>query len=214
MKRVASMPPRNQHRVLGCLAIVHSAAVITLLVLRPWPWAPPWYDRLWVGIATLWFLWPLVLLLHSGGSALRVAVPLVLAGLIAIPWWRMYRSDAAVLFGLPMGCTLSPASMTSFFTAYFRGRADARRDIRAGHLALEVSGLGAGEFVKPLKERYGVEARVVAGCVVNETIMGHERGYNVVSAAEIKRRLGVDILNHTSGQPKYELARTSQETSR
>jgi hypothetical protein len=126
----------------------------------------------------------------------------------------MYRSHAAVLFGLPMGCTLSPASMTRFFTAYFRGRADARRDIRAGHLAVEVSGLGANEFVKPLKESYGVDARVVAGCVVNETIMGHERGYNVVSATEIKRRLGVEILDYTSGEPKYELAHPVQQATR
>ena len=150
-------------------------------------------------------LWPLVLLLHIGRSVLRVAVPLLLAGLIAIPWWRMYRNDAAVTFGLPMGCTLSPLNATRFLAAYLRGRADAHRNTRDGHSAIEVSGLGAGDFAKPLRDRYGIDTRVVAGCVVNETILGHERGYNVVSAAEIKRRLGVDILDRTSGEPRYDL---------
>jgi len=199
------LSPRNQHWLLGCLAVLHSAAILTLLVLRPWPWAPVWFDRLWVGIATLWFFWPLVLLLHIGRSVLRIAVPLLLAGLIAVPWWRMYRLDAAFVFGLPMGCTLSPFTATRFFAAYLRGRADASRDIRDGHITIEVSGLGAGGFVKPLRDRYGIETRVVAGCVVDESILGHERGYNVVSAAEVKRRLGVDILDRTSGEPKYEL---------
>jgi hypothetical protein len=70
---------------------------------------------------------------------------------------------------------------------------------------MELSGLGAGGFAEPLRNRYGIETRVVAGCVVDESILGHERGYNVVSAAEIKRCLGVDILDRTSGEPKYEL---------
>jgi len=196
---------RNQHRLLGCLVVLHSAAILTLLVWRPWPAAPAWYDRLWIGIATLWFLWPVVLLLHNGRSIARVALPLLVAGLIAVPWWRMYRVQAAVIFGLPAGCTLSPLSATRFFSAYVRGRADARRDIDAGVIAVEVSGFGAGGFEKQLKDRYGIDTRVVAGCVVNETILGHERGYNAVSAVEIKRRVGVDILDHTSGQPKYDL---------
>jgi hypothetical protein len=165
-------------------------------------------------MATLWFFWPFVLMLHIGRSVLRVVLPLLLAGLIAIPWWRMYRIDAAVAFGLPMGCSLSPLSATRFFAAYLHGRADAHRDIRDDHVVMEVSGLGAGDFAKPLRDRYGIDTRVVAGCVVNESILGHERGDNIVSASEIRRRLGVDILDHTSGQPKYELLTDRQSATK
>jgi len=214
MQHAIRMSPRNQHWFLGCLAVLHSAVILAFMLARPWPVPPTWFDPLWIGIATLWFFWPVVLLLHTGHSVLRVTIPLLIAAVIAVPWWRVYRFEAAMAFGLPMGCTLSPVTLTRFFAAYARGRADARRDIRAGRLAVEVSGLGAGSLVKPLKERYGVETRVVAGCVVDDTIMGHERGYNIVSAAEIKRRLGVDILDHTSGQPKYELVTSTQPATK
>lgn len=202
MKRLS---PRNQHWVLGSLAVVHSAGILAFIAVRPWPVPPNWFDPLWIAVATLWFFWPIVLLLHVGRSVLRVAVPLLVAGVIAIAWWRSYSIQGATVFGLPMGCTLSPVTMTRFFVAYVRGRADARRDIRAGHLAVEVSGLGAGSFAKPLKDRFQVETRVVAGCVVDDIILGHERGYNVVSAAEIKRRFGIDLLEADSGELNYNL---------
>ena len=195
----------HQYRILGCLAVVHSAAIVALMVARPWPIAPPWFDRLWIGFATLWFLWAIVLLLHVGRTAVSAAIPLVVAAVIAVAWWRPYSIQGAMVFGLPMGCTLSPLTMTRFFVAYVRGRADAHRDIRDGHLTIEVSGFGAGAVEKPLKERFGVETRVVAGCVVDDAILGHERGYNVVSAAEIKRRAGVDILRADTGEPNFDL---------
>ena len=115
----------------------------------------------------------------------------------------MYAFVAAPAFGLPMGCTLSPIRMTRFFAAYVRGRADARRDIRDGRLTVEVYGSGGGSIAKPLQERYHIDTRVVAGCVVNDTLMGHARGYNIVSAAEIKRRFGVEILDRTTGEPNF-----------
>jgi hypothetical protein len=201
---MAHMSPRNQHRLLGCLAVLHSAVILAFMAVRPWPVPPNWFDPLWLGVTTLWFFWPVVLLLHIGRSLWRVAVPLLIACVIAIPWWRIYSFEAAEAFGLPMGCTLSPISMTRFFAAYVRGRADARRDIRSGHIAVEVYGLGGGSVASPLKDRYHVDTRVVAGCVVDEAIMGHARGYNVVSAAEVRRRFGDDILDHTSGMPQYE----------
>jgi hypothetical protein len=184
---------------------MHSAGILAFMALRPWPVPPSWFDPLWVAVATLWFFWPIVLLLHVGRSVLRIAVPLLVAGVIAIPWWRGYSIEGAMAFGLPMGCTLSPVTMTRFFVAYVRGRADARRDIRDGLLAVEVSGLGAGKIVKPLKDRFNVETRIVAGCVVDEIILGHERGYNIVSGAEIKRRFGVDILASDSKEPNFNL---------
>jgi hypothetical protein len=205
MQRIVTITPRQRHRLLGVLAVLHSVAIVAFMTMRPWPVPPTWFDPLWLGFATLWFFWPIVLLLHAGRSVLRAVIPLVIAGVIAIPWWRIYSIQAADMFGLPMGCTLSPISMTTFFASYLRGRADARRDIRGGHLAFEVYGLGAEGVTNPLRERYQIETHVVAGCVVDDQIMGHAYGYNTVSAAEAKRRTGVDLLRPDSGQPNFDL---------
>jgi hypothetical protein len=205
MKRIASMSPRARHRLLGVLAIVHSVLIVVFMLARPWPVPPAWFDPLWLGFATLWFFWPIVLVLHRGRSFWPVVLPLLIAGIVAIPWWRIYSTQAADMFGLPMGCSLSPISMSRFVVSYIRGRADARRDIHDGHVAVEVYGFGAGGVTKPLLERYQVETHVVAGCVVDDQIMGHAYGYNTISAAEAKRRTGVDILRSDSGQPNFDL---------
>lgn len=80
--------------------------------------------------------------------------------------------------------------------SYRQGKADAMRDINANILATEVYGFGASkdsEWGRLLKQRYAIEQRVVAGCIVNEKITGHAKGYNEVSHQEIERRLGKDI---------------------
>jgi len=84
------------------------------------------------------------------------------------------------------------------YSSYRQGKADAMRDINANILATEVYGFGASknsEWGRLLKQRYGIEQRVVAGCIVNEKITGHAKGYNEVSHQEIERRLGKDIWN-------------------
>jgi hypothetical protein len=204
---VRKLTDRSIHRLIGVFAILHSVAILALIALRPWPDPGRWFDPLWVGFATLWFFWPIVLVLHRGRSLLRIAIPLVLAVAAVSRWFSMYSFIGASAFGLPMGCDLHPVTMTRFFAAYVRGRADARRDIRDGQLIIEVSGFGAGAtgIEKILKDRYGVETRVVADCLVDDRILGHQWGYNVVAGAEIKRRSGVDILRHDTEQPQYEL---------
>ena len=201
---------RNLHRLLGCIAVAHSAAVIVLFFVSPWPSAPPWFERLWVGVATLWFFWPVVLVLHTGRSAVRVIVPLVLSLMLLALWYPLYSTIASPAFGLPQGCYLMPPSFVIYSTAYVRGRLDAHRDIRDGRIAVEVYGMGAGGLAGPLKERYQVEVRPVAACVVDERLMGHARGYNIVSAAEIRRRFGEDILDYSTGLPKNGLFADAQ----
>ena len=44
-----------------------------------------------------------------------------------------------------------------------------------------------------LRDLYGIETRIVAGCVVNKKIIGHSKGYNEVSHLGIERRFGKDI---------------------
>ncbi len=55
------MSPRKQHLVLSYLAVAHSAAVLALLAARPWPVPLLWFDPIWMGLATLWFFWLIVL---------------------------------------------------------------------------------------------------------------------------------------------------------
>jgi hypothetical protein len=63
-----------------------------------WPWG---FDRFWVGLATLWLLWPLVLALHPGRSALRVTLPIGISVAFLMPCIRAYRIEAPATFGFP-----------------------------------------------------------------------------------------------------------------
>ena len=201
---------RNLHRLAGLLAVLHSVAIFVSIIFRPWPDPGRWFDPLWFGFATLWFFWPVVLVLHRGRSLLRAAVPLVLAAAVMSRWFSMYSFIGAPALGLPMGCDLHPVSMVRYVSAYVRGRADAKRDVKAGEIAIEVYGFGAGAYVKALEDRYAVKVRVVAGCVVDESLMGHARGYNLVASAELARRSGEHVLDPQSGQPYYKLVEDAE----
>ncbi len=79
---------------------------------------------------------------------------------------------------------------------YQRGKADAKKDIQAEILAVETYGFrmnGDGGESQLLRNHYNIDTRIVAGCVVNKKIIGHAKGYNEVSRAEIERRFGKDI---------------------
>lgn len=83
---------------------------------------------------------------------------------------------------------------------YKTGHDAAERDLKAGRLALEIFGLPApyfGEYAKLLLNRYHIELRQVAGCVIDEQIAGHAKGYNEVAMKEIERRYGKDMLETT-----------------
>ena len=86
-----------------------------------------------------------------------------------------------------------------------RGRSDARADLHAGNLATESFGKPAHYrpvYHRLLKDRYGVDSRVVAGCGVDNRIIGHASGYNEVMCAEIRRRFGKDVFERTAADAK------------
>jgi hypothetical protein len=94
------------HRILGCLAVFHSASLFAVSIgvntgdfygVTAWPW---WLHHLWVGVASLWVLWPLVLVIHPGRSAARIAVPIAVGLVFLLPCIRDYRVMAPVTFGL------------------------------------------------------------------------------------------------------------------
>jgi len=141
-------------------------------------------------------------------------LPLVIAAVMSLLWLPRYMMEAPPYLGLPWGVSLWPPSLCRYFAAYWHGRADAKKDVQNGHLAVEVYG-GPG-FLVPLfhelKERYGVEARPVAACVVDDQILGHAAGYNRISAAEVKRRFGVNIIDpvgRPATQPLQDAAQTN-----
>ncbi|OYW35423.1 MAG: hypothetical protein B7Z42_14700, partial [Brevundimonas sp. 12-68-7] len=86
--------------------------------------------------------------------------------------------------------------------AEIKGRADARKDLRAGKLRLETMGLLPAPWERTnedlLKERYGIQYSRVAGCVVSDELIGHAKGYNQIMTAEIHRKFGDDVLHKTA----------------
>ena len=102
-------------------------------------------------------------------------------------------------FAIALAFLLSACAAISSIAAQ-RGRADARADLRAGKLAIETFGKPANyrpTYQRLLRERYGVQLRVVAGCAVDDSILGHTRGYNAIMRPEITRRFGTDVFDRT-----------------
>lgn len=189
------------HRILGCLTVLHGLLVAVLLftVARD----SIWFFWFWVVLATLWFFWPLVLAVHPGRSVLRIILPLILAYPGYFLWSRPYSLVVVQAFhleeSLTWGVDLSPHSMLTYAFGYGVGWADAKKDAKAGRLILESFGFGtftpgAPNFSDSARQQYGIEINQVAGCVVNERIMGHAKGYNDVMVEEIKRRCGIAVV--------------------
>jgi hypothetical protein len=84
-----------------------------------------------------------------------------------------------------------------FRAAYRAGRADAQHDIARNYLAVEEYGREAvweEDYGKIAERRFGVHVKRVAGCIVDDQILGHAKGYNEISEPAIKRRFGRDVL--------------------
>src|SRR6188508_219548 len=74
------------------------------------------------------------------------------------------------------------------------GRADAKRDVSKGILAMETWGLGGRynkEYYRLLGQRYGIRVSE-AGCLVDKCTIEHADGYNEIMDAEMERRFGTD----------------------
>jgi hypothetical protein len=89
--------------------------------------------------------------------------------------------------------------------AYQAGRQEAEKDVRESRLVIEMFGLPTpwdGDYAKLLEQRYRIQIRRVAGCLVDEKIVGHAKGYNEVSEAEIARLFGANVLDRTQAEAK------------
>jgi hypothetical protein len=86
----------------------------------------------------------------------------------------------------------------SYDAAYRAGRADATRDVARGYFAVEEFGrlpVFYDEYVRLVAKRYGIHIKVLAGCIVDEEIEGHAKGYNEVSHPAIERHFRRDVLS-------------------
>ena len=100
-------------------------------------------EVLWTGLATLWFLWPIVLALHAGRSAKRAYFSLSIAAVILIQPARGYfRFEASRVFMTDELMSFSPYDLVPYGVAYVRGFSDGYRDARSGRLILEAYGFG------------------------------------------------------------------------
>jgi len=187
----------STYELLGCSAVLHSAVILGLFLGRR-SGGPYWVEHLWVGITTLWLFWPIILVLHPGRSILRLLLPLVVAGILWVPCARAYNIIAPTHFGLPEFFSFSPLDLVISVPAYLGGRADAKKDAKAGRLVLEAFGFGtdtpgAPNFTDEALKQCGIEINHTAGCVVGPRIVGHANGYNSVMIKEIKRRCGAVV---------------------
>ena len=85
----------------------------------------------------------------------------------------------------------------NYSRAYRTGRADAKRDIRNNYFAIETYGrecVWDEDYAKIVLRRYRIHIKPVAGCIVDEDILGHAKGYNEISEPEIDRRFGKSAL--------------------
>jgi hypothetical protein len=79
-----------------------------------------------------------------------------------------------------------------------RGARDAREDLAHGHYVQLGYGLPtqwASEYDQCLRQRYGVEDRIVAGDVLTESELSYYQSYNSVSTAAIKQKFGPDAFD-------------------
>src|SRR5215470_15596802 len=82
-------------------------------------------------------------------------------------------------------------------TASFRGRYAAQRDLAHGHYVILGYGLppaGISEYRQIMRERYGIEYRQVALCIVSRSLISYADAYDEVSGSAIKKKFGTNVF--------------------
>jgi len=95
---------------------------------------------------------------------------------------------------------LVTGSVGWWFTGGIRGQLVAHFDVARGRYEILSLGLPfpwRSEFGRILQERYGIEQRVVAGCMVSPSLLAYTEGYNRVSMAAANRKFGHDVFKES-----------------
>ena len=88
-------------------------------------------------------------------------------------------------------------------SAYEAGRKQAERDLQQGILVIESYGLPGpwtAEYESLLAERYHIQLKFIAGCMVGPRESGHAKGYNEVMLREIDKRFGENLLEKVESE--------------
>jgi len=106
---------------------------------------------------------------------------------------RSHRWLSAILI-------LVTGSVGWWFSGGLRGQLVAHFDVARGHYQILSLGLpfpGHSEFARILRQRYGIEDRVVAGCLVSPPLLAYAEGYNRVSMKAANRKFGRDVFKES-----------------
>ena len=107
---------------------------------------------------------------------------------------RKHKKVYAVIASIALLAALAEAWSAA---ASMRGRMAARFDIRHGHNIVLAYGLPPAwrsEYDRLLKERYGIEVRTVAFCIVSEDLRSYADSYDEVSAAAANQKFEHDVF--------------------
>lgn len=92
------------------------------------------------------------------------------------------------------------------------GRIEARMDVAHGKYLVLGYGLpdrSRTGYATLLRQRYGVELRAVAGCIVSKSLQDYVDAYDGISIDAANRRFGHDIFKETRDEAEKEWKRTT-----
>jgi hypothetical protein len=106
-----------------------------------------------------------------------------------------------VIAAVSIGIAVITAGLWSWWiTAAFRGRTVARFDVWRGHFEVQTYGLPVEwlpEYQRLLRERYGIQLRPVAGCIVPEELVAYVDAYDSILSNAIEKKFGAGTLKRT-----------------
>lgn len=192
----------RRHRFLALAAILHAAAILAGVFALFLSDPSDTSIRLWVGVTTLWFVWPFILAFDSGRTRRRTYVAVAVSALLLVLPMREYLGLwAPRVFGGDDGpVSFNPYDIALFSVAYAHGWVRSQR--RGGDETITLEGFGMGGNITPgvppmsadAAEKYKVRVEPIAGCGVDSYILGRASGYNAVSAGVLKRRHGAGVI--------------------
>jgi hypothetical protein len=69
-------------------------------------------------------------------------------------------------------------------------------------LAYGLPSVWHSEYIRLLKEKYGIEMHTVALCIVSETLRSYADSYDEVSAAAANRKFGRDVFQESAEEAR------------
>jgi hypothetical protein len=103
------------------------------------------------------------------------------------------------------------AELAREYTAPMRGRLAAHFDVWRGHYIVLAYGLPSPwrpRYAQLLRDRYGIEVRTVASCIVSKTLRDYADSYDAVSGAAANQKFRRDVFKESAevARSEWELA--------